>query len=265
MANETNVKAGAPRNPSIAGRVGVFFKKSGDTKFKEFGNIIDPAISAEIERLAHYSTRRGIRAKDREEISGRSARLSFTIDEINKSNLQFVFGSKDAAATDSVDVKEGRIWTNPGSGQTITLGDTAIKNVVVTSVSEEGSETTYVVTTDYTVNLTTGVLTIAANPGALYDASAVPEIHVAYEKACTSKSFAAFTGDEIKGEMYFQNLTPGGPKWVVVATNCTVKNNGDIQIGDGASWTQMGITVEMLEDPQTGKLFKVHVLDAGQL
>jgi hypothetical protein len=262
---DQNVMSGDPRNPGIAGRVSTWFRQKGlsaAADWSEFGNIIDPNIAVELERLAHMSTRRGTRSKDREIVTSRSARLTFKIDELNLKNLQFAFGSKATPTTDTVDVSEGKIFANPGNGGTINLGEVDIKNVVVRSVSHEGVQTTYVLTTDYTVVLATGILTITA--GALAVAGTVPEIHIYFEKNVDSKSFEGLDGTEIEGELKFQCLPPDGVQWVAVCKNVSVRQTDSIGIGDGASWQEMEITIEILEDTN-GKLVTIHVLNDGEV
>jgi hypothetical protein len=265
MADTQNVQTGDPRNPTIAGRVSVWHRIKGSTAaadWKEFGNIIDPNIAAELERLAHFSTRRGTRSKDRELVTSRSARLTFKIDEINLQNLQFAFGSKANPATDTVDISEGKIFPNPGNGLTINLGEVDIKNVIVRSVSLDGAVTTYVSPADYSVVLATGIITIAG--GALANAGTVPEVHVYFEKNVDSKSFEGLDGSEIEGELKFQCLPPEGTQWVAVCKNVSVRQTDSIGIGDGASWQEMEITIEILEDVN-GKMVTIHVIKTGEV
>ena len=261
-----NVKAGNPENPAVAGRVSVWHRKKGLTSeadWKEFGNIIDPNIAVEIERLAHLSTRRGTRAKDREVISSRSGRLTFKIDELNKSNLQFVFGSKQDAEDDTLAVNEGKIVDNPGGTGTVELGESEISSVIVRSISEEDTEVTYEDGVDYTVDLANGILTVL-NTGDLNDATLVPRFHVFFQIEVETQSFEGFDGSEIEGEVKFQCLTPEGLKWAAVAKNTSVRTNGDISIGDGGTWQEMSISIEFLEDTN-GELVRIHLPKAEQI
>jgi hypothetical protein len=258
----TNLRSPSKKNYVVPGRVSCWFRKKGSSAVADWvdlGNIVASNFAAEIERLAHYSNRAGERAKDREIITQRQARMTFRIDEINKANLQFVFGSVAAAAAGSLDIKEAKVLKNPGGAGTINVGMTNIKNVIIRSVGLEGTPTTYVNPTDYTEVLATGVITIAGG-GALANASNVPEVHIFWEKAVNSESFEVHDGAEVEGELQFQGLTKGGIQYAIVCANVVLRADGDVNFGDGTGWQEMGLAAEILTDAN-GKLCTKHIIN----
>ena len=126
-----NVFASDPRNYQVPARVCLFFlKKAGVVAdWLDLGNIISPAIAPTIDRLDHFSNRRGERVKDKSIISQRQAQLNFTLDEINKENLPLLFGSAAAAVVGAAIVPFSRIFANPGGTGIITLGQTDLEAI----------------------------------------------------------------------------------------------------------------------------------------
>ena len=263
---DANLRTADPRNYQLPGRVSVWFRKTGssDVKdWKDLGNIIDPAINATIERLEHFSQRRGARAKDRTLISERSATLNFSIDEINRHNLQFAFGQTEEGTSDTFIVNENKTLTNPGAGQDLDLGDVDISNVVVRTIELEGTPTVFASGTDYTMDFTTGILTVSGS-GALASGGAPDEIHVFYQKSVETESFEIFDGATVEGEAKFQILTPEGIKVAFEFQNVNLINNGDISIGDGTAFQQVPLSMEILVD-DNGQLGTCHVVNDGEL
>lgn len=258
-----NVRGSDPRNYNLPGSVGLFFRKKGSVDAKDWldlGNLVESSIAPTVERLEHFSNRRGERAKDRSVITERQAQLDVTIDEINLHNLQLAFGSRTTPTAGAVDAKFDKIVANPGSGQTINLGMATIKagSLVVRSVSLGAAETVYALTTDYTVVEATGIITITA--GALADPNVVKEVHLYWEKNVTTKKFEIFDGTELTGQVQFQLMTPGGAQYIYVLNNVIVKNNGEITVGGGDTWQQIPLSIEVFVDAD-GNLGDCHVVD----
>lgn len=263
---DANIRAHDARNYQLPGRVSLWFRKKGSTNdadWRELGNVIDPTLAPQIERLDHFTQRRGVRAKDRSLVSSRSAQLNFSIDEINLHNLQFAFGNIDAPTDSTVDVNDSKVKANPGSGGTINLGELDIEDgsvVVRNTVLED--EVTYTAGVDYSIDIATGIITILA--GALASSVDVPEIHVFYRKNVETQQFKLFPGTDVEGEAKFQVLTPAGMQWVAVFKNVTIKNNGDIGIGDGQDWQKIALTLDILEDDD-GDLGTLHTVYSEEL
>ena len=265
---DSNIVSSDPRNYQLPGSVCLFFRKKGSSvlaDWKSVGNIISPAIAAELERLEHFSQRRGLRAKDKEAITQREATLNFSIDEINRDTLEWMFGNQDAAADSTVITKNEGVFTNPGGGGTIVLGVNAdgfnLLSVVVRSINQEpaAGPTIFTIVTDYDEDGPDGEIDIVA-AGGLDNLPTDPEVHVFWEKTVTTQKFEIFPGAEIEGEAQFQILTPGGIQQVLTMGNVTIVNNGDITIGDGTAFQEIPLSLTILVDA-TGQLGELHIVD----
>jgi len=263
---DRNIKPSDPRNYQLPGSVCLFFRKKGSTSYadwKSLGNIIDPAIAAEIERLEHFSQRRGLRAKDRELVSERSATLNFSIDEIARDTLEYMFGTEDAHSDSTVNVPNEGVFTNPGGGFSIDLGPNAdgliAASVVVRGINLEpaAGPTVYATPADYTVDAPNGEIDITV-AGALDPGPS--EVHVFWEKTVNTQKFEIFPGDNVEGEAKFAVMTPGGIQYVLEMKNVSITNNGDITIGDGTAFQEVPLSLNILADVN-GELGTLHIVD----
>jgi len=82
MATSPNVK-----NYYI-GKGKVFFRKSGDSDFRDVGNAPVFELAPNITKLDHFSSRQGVKTKDRSVVTEKSATLNVTLDEWTIENLQ---------------------------------------------------------------------------------------------------------------------------------------------------------------------------------
>lgn len=267
MAVETqNVHASDPRNYVVPGRVCLFVRPKGsilNSDWRDLGNILDPSIASVIERLEHFSMRRGQRVKDRTEISQRTAQLNVTIDEINRDNLKFMFGAKTHASGQNVIVPFSKIFTNPGGTGVIQLSPIALEAIgteVVRATLQEDPDTIFVGSgTDYTYDPVLGTITIVAT-GVLTDAVAFPEVHIFFQKSVDSQSFEIFDGTEIEVEAQFHALSKVGIQYALEVPNAVIHSNGDFTVGDGTVYQSMPLQLDLLDDG-SGKLATMHVFD----
>ena len=97
---------------------------------------------------------------------------------------------------------------------------------------------------DYSVNLTTGVVTILWT-GDLDDESTVPKVHISFAQERDVEEFELFPGRLIECEIQLQYGTTGQVEkiWGPIE-NAILKNNGDIALGDGSDWSGIPMRVE---------------------
>jgi hypothetical protein len=267
-----NIKPSDPRNYQLPGSVCLFFRKKGsvaDADWKSLGNIIDPSIAAELERLEHFSQRRGQRAEDREVVSERSATLNFSIDEIARDTLELMFGTQDTSVDSTVDTNNEGVFTNPGGGNVIDLGPNAdnlvVASVVVRSINLEpaAGPTVFATPADYTVDGPNGEITIVA-AGALDNLPTDPEIHIFWRKNVATQKFNIFPGTEVEGEAQFQVNTVGGIQYVIKFNSVSIINNGDITVGDGTAFQEVPLSLNILADVN-GDLGTLHIIDEADV
>ena len=266
MVETQNVHASDPRNYVVPGRVCLFVRPKGsilNSDWRDLGNILDPSISSVIERLEHFSMRRGQRIKDRTEISQRTAQLNVVLDEINRDNLKFMFGAKTHSTGDVV-VPFSKIFKNPGGpAGVIQLSPIALEAIgteVVRATLQEDPDTIFVGgATDYVYDPVLGTITIEA-AGALMDPVAVPEVHIFFQKLVDSQKFEIFDGTEIEVEAQFHALSKVGIQYALEVPNAVIHSNGDFTVGDGTVYQSMPLQLDLLDDG-TGKLATMHVFD----
>ncbi len=264
---DRNLRSSDQRNVQVPGSVCLFFRKKGGVTadWKSLGNIVSSEFDAVIEKLDHFSVRRGLRAKDKTVITERNASMNFVFDEINRHNLEFAFGSPidSVAAAAELRTKHEGIFngTTLAAPQTIDIGvtDGDILSLIVRDPNIEGAPVTYVTPADYTFDVPTGVLTTVA-VGALDPIPLDGDLHIFIEKVVGTEKHEIHEGTEIEGEAQFQVLTPGGAQFAAVFPNVVMRNNGAIAIGDGTAWMEVPMTLEILVDV-LGKLGTIHVIN----
>lgn len=82
----------------------VSFQKSGDSSFRDLGNVTVFEFQPEITLLDHFSSRTGVKTKDRNVLTEKSAKLSMTLEEWTLENLRLaLLGGpiEDASSADS--------------------------------------------------------------------------------------------------------------------------------------------------------------------
>jgi hypothetical protein len=65
----------------------VSFKKVGDSVFRDLGNVPVFEFTPTIEKLDHFSSRTGVKTKDRTVVISKSATIKLTLEEWNAANL----------------------------------------------------------------------------------------------------------------------------------------------------------------------------------
>lgn len=157
----------------------VFFDQKDNTSGlytgeRDLGNAPSFTFNVAIEKLEHYSSRGGLRAKDKEVISQITPGVSFTLDEINKENLSLltlgslnevtqVLGVADAVnataylgnrtaldyrSVGSYLITTGTVTSGPFvAGETVTGGTSSATGTVVKVQSTVGDEQLWVVLT----------------------------------------------------------------------------------------------------------------------
>jgi hypothetical protein len=264
-----NVQAADPRNYQVSGRVCLYTRARGsivNADWRDLGNLTDLALANAIERLEHFSMRRGERLKDRTVITQRTAQLNVTLDEINRENLKYMFGASSQVAG-TVILNFTKTVPNPGALGVIQLAPVmleAIGTEVVAPVLQELPGTPFVGGgTDYTYDPAAGTITIVAL-GALDDPAVVPEVHLFYQKSVTTENFEIFDGAEIEVEGKLQVLSPNGIQYALVIPKAVIHANGDFTVGDGTVFQTMPVQLDLLDDG-TGKLATMHVIKKADL
>ena len=77
----------------------VSFKKEGDADYRDLGNVNSIILTPEVETLEHYTSRAGIKKRDRLVTLQQKATVKMVMEEITANNLaMMVYGTVDEAA-----------------------------------------------------------------------------------------------------------------------------------------------------------------------
>lgn len=71
----------------VVGKGKVSFKRSGESEFRDLGNVSEMEFTANLETLAHYSSRAGVKSKDKEIVLEKGGTLRLVMDEWQPENL----------------------------------------------------------------------------------------------------------------------------------------------------------------------------------
>jgi len=79
----------------------VSFKKTGDAVFADMGNCTEFEFTPEVEKLDHFSSRSGVRFKDRSVVIQKSGTLRLVLDEWTVDNLKMAVLGSSAVVSDA--------------------------------------------------------------------------------------------------------------------------------------------------------------------
>lgn len=212
---------------------------------RDLGNAPAFSFNIAIEKLEHFSSRGGLKAKDKLVISQMTPSCSFTLDEINAENLALLSMADITTVTQTSGTATNEAHT-AHVGMRFELTKREISAVTVTNVA---GTTTYVNGTDYIIDTTLkddeiGRIYIPVG-SSITDGSVV---HVDYSYAATTyKEVRAFKNTQVEGMLRFVSDNPAGKQMQVQIWRVSLTPAGDTSmIGD--DWSTLGFTGEVLKD-----------------
>ena len=211
------------------------------------GNIIDGTLSPEITKLEHSTNLNGLDAKDAEFVTKVAGRVTLVIDELVRQNLEYILGSSGRTASQSFNYNK---WETPtfASG-TITINSGATVAAVNAVYSLTGTLYSEGATADYTVNLSTGVITRVAGS----TIGATEQVVVYYDVDATGSKYAMFDSPQINGKL--QIVDAGGDIGagrVIQMDNVDISLDGDINVLNKTDFNQATLAFSFNEDSSTG-------------
>lgn len=211
--------------------------------YRDLGNAPSFSFNVNIEKLEHFSSRGGLRVKDKEIISQLTPSCSFTLDEITAENFEIlglatIDDQSQAAAT-------GQSETIPAAVGKITLAKRGISNV---TVSAGGSS--LVAGTDYTIDAAdakAGQITFLNSTDVAAAVSGGENFTITYDCAAVNlKVVRLFTETEVIGRLKFVSDNPTGTQCTLVAKSVSLTPSGDTAfIGD--DWSTLSFSCECLK------------------
>lgn len=82
------------------GKAIISFKKTGASTFTDLGNIPECEFSFNINKLDHFSSRAGVKSKDKSVIIDKSATVRLVMEEITAENMALALGGVVTTASD---------------------------------------------------------------------------------------------------------------------------------------------------------------------
>lgn len=242
----------SPDNYTLGKGIVSFNKKVGSNFMGELdlGNCPEFSFNVSIEKLEHYSSRGGLRAKDKEVISQVSPGVTFTLDEISEENLALLTLADievvvQAAAT--------VIDEEPGAAYAGTMLALANRNIDAAGVSVELADGVTILTegVDYEVN------TILKDDkiGRIrfldtYSGPVGDLVKVSYTAPETTYTMLkALAQTTIEGFMRFVSDNPVGNQQELQIWRVSLTPSGDTaMIGD--DWSTLTFAGEILKDEE---------------
>lgn len=225
------------RNVNIPHAVSFFFLRSGDSAYKDVGDVADISVNVDATFLEHNSYRAGKNALAKRLLQQRGVSIGMSLNEINPNNLRYVWLA-GAEATGSINVQETATPSRTAAG-TFVLPDTPAEIIAVTS--EDGTTTYAGSGTDYT-DSGGGVLTIATSSN--LDTNSPNEgdkIHVHYTVAFSGSDTTVIeimndTSISGAGQFKIRN-SEGGLAQVLVLDSVNMGPNGEVAVPPDAIQT----------------------------
>jgi len=212
---------------------------------RDLGNAPAFSFNISIEKLEHFSSRGGLKAKDKLVISQMTPSCTFTLDEITAENFGLL------AMADVIKVTQtGSTVSNEAHTAHVGMRfETAKRDISAVTVTNVAGTTTFVNGSDYILDTTLKDDKI----GRIYIpvGSTIPEasiVHVDYTCAsCTYTEVRAFKQTQVEGKLRFVSDNPAGKQMEVQIWRVSLTPSGDTaMIGD--DWSTLGFTGEILKD-----------------
>lgn len=212
---------------------------------RDLGNAPAFTFNIALEKLEHYSSRGGLKAKDKEIISQITPGVTFTLDEVNKENLALLtLGDIEEVSQTGADITDESHVGYPG--RRIDLMYRGISAVTVTGAA---GTPVYTSPADYFVDTslmddTIGRILITEDG----DIAADTALEVSYTYATVTYSkISAFANTQIEGRLRFVSDNPAGGQQELEVWRVSLTPSGDTaMIGD--DWSTLGFTGEVLKD-----------------
>ena len=239
----------SPDNYTLGKGIVSFNKKVGDHFMGELdlGNCPEFSFNVSIEKLDHYSSRGGLRAKDKEVISQVSPGVTFTLDEISEENLALLTLADIEIVTQAAATV---VDEEPGAAYAGTMLALANRNIDAVGVAVELADTTPLVEgTDYTVDTSLkddkiGRIRFLDT----YTGPAGDLVKVSYTAPETIYTMLkALSQTSIEGFMRFVSDNPVGNQQELQIWRVSLTPSGDTaMIGD--DWSTLAFAGEILKD-----------------
>jgi len=224
---------------------------------RDLGNAPAFTFNIALEKLEHYSSRGGLKAKDKEIISQITPGLAFTLDEVNKENLALLtlgevslVTQTGAAITDEVIVAHlgMRADLSERGISLVIVGDDATPTVTYVEGPASNPLANYEISTVLSDDKIGRILVHEDQTGCVAAITEDQELYVDFTSAAlTYTNISAFANTQVIGKLRFVSDNPAGNQQELTVWSVSLTPSGDTaMIGD--DWSTLGFVGEILKD-----------------
>jgi len=209
---------------------------------RDVGNAPELNFNVDISTLEHFSSRSGIKSKDKEIVTEVKPSLSFILDEMNVENLRMFFLG-DAGVKIEQAAETGVTNTiNANFKKYVDLSKREVSNVVVKNSDDT---VTFVENTDYIVDYKSGSI-LALSSGSITDNQ---ELNVTFNNdACNYVDIEALKTANFEAQLRYVSDNPVGPEFVFLAWKVMIKPDGDLSLIGSEEISTLSFNAEILKD-----------------
>ncbi len=224
---------------------------------RDLGNAPAFTFNIALEKLDHYSSRGGLKAKDKEIISQITPGCAFTLDEVNKANLALLtLGDIEAGTQTGATIEDEEIVAHLGmrmstaarSISAVTVCDDATPTITYVAGPASNALANYEISTSLKDDEIGRILIHEDQSGCVAAITEGQTLFVNYTSATlTYDKITMFTSTEIIGRMRFVSDNPAGEQQELEFWSVSLTPSGDTAlIGD--DWSTLGFVCEILKD-----------------
>ncbi len=233
----------------------LFNRKDTDGNFlglKDLGNCPSFSISIDVEKQEHFSSRTGLKTKDKTVITGMNPKSTITLDEISADNVAMIFMASMTKVTQVASSSNTKTITSAQQGQYFELDEVFIDPTEANiSVTSDAGGTTHVMGTDFTIEDKSGKIYIMVGGGIADDT----DLEVTFNTL--DKTFYrlnAFDESSVEGELQFISDVAVGNDQIVKIWSVSITPAGEFGLISD-DWNSMEFEVEINKDEAYHPLF----------
>jgi len=225
---------------------------------RDLGNAPAFSFNIALEKLDHYSSRGGLKAKDKEIISQITPGVTFTLDEVNTANMALLtlgdvveVVQAGATITDEVVVcgaLGNRIQVSERMISAVIVADDAVPTITYVAGPASNPLANYYIDTALKDDSIGRILIHLDQSGCASSIVEGQDLYIDFTSgAYTYTEVRAFANTQIEGRLRFVSDNPAGGQQELEIWRVSLTPSGDTSlIGD--DWSTLGFTGEVLKD-----------------
>lgn len=253
-----------PDNNYVLGRGRVYFSRfvpGGQVPagFRYLGNTPEFSLNIEQETLDHYNSDDGIRELDDSVPLEVTRSGSLITDNIDPENVALFFFGSATALTQAAVASDTETLTSIIAGHSYKLGVTDANPAGYFGIDPAGfavavavGGTALVENTDYTVDLTAGLITFLEGSALAVTGA---NIEVTYAVRSSTRTRVISGSDPVEGALMFQTRNPKGDDCTFMLPYVKLSPNGDYAL-KGDEWQQIPLQIEVLKPTNKEAIYR---------